>query len=40
MPNDGDVLEQLKKRRKKKRLLEEEAERDIRPIKGKIKGRQ
>jgi len=38
MPND-DALEELRKRRKKKRLLDEEAERDIRPIKGKIRGR-
>jgi len=36
---NNDALEEIKKRRKK-RLLEEEAEREIRPIKGKIKGRQ
>jgi len=36
----NDALEEIKKRRKKKRWLEEEAEREIRPIKGKIKGRQ
>jgi hypothetical protein len=36
---NNDALEQLKKRRKKKRLLDE-AERDIRPIKWRPKGRQ
>jgi len=38
-----DVLEQIKKRRKrkkKKRILEEQAERDITPVKGEIEGRE
>ena len=41
MPEDVfDELERLRKKRKKKRLLEEEAERDIMPVRGKIEGKK
>jgi hypothetical protein len=35
-----DALDELKKRRKKKRKIEEEAEREMQPVRWRPKGRQ